>query len=103
MDRNAPIAGLAPVHPGALLAEVLAALPQGKSDITRLLKISRPALDNILNGKSAVSPAMALRLAKLLGQAPEFWLNMQMQYDLKVAGAALAAELEQIPRLEVAA
>lgn len=103
MDRNAPIAGLAPVHPGALLAEVLAALPQGKSDITRLLKISRPALDNILNQKTAVTPAMALRLGKLLGQTPEFWLNLQMQYDLKVAGAAMADELAQIPTLEVAA
>lgn len=103
MDRNAPIAGLAPVHPGALLAEVLAALPQGKSDITRLLKISRPALDNILNQKTAVTPAMALRLGKLLGQTPEFWLNLQMQYDLKVAGAAMAAELAQIPTLDVAA
>ncbi len=103
MDRNAPIAGLAPVHPGALLAEVLVALPHGKSDITRLLKISRPALDNILNQKTAVTPAMALRLGKLLGQAPEFWLNLQMQYDLKVAGAAMAAELAEIPTLEVAA
>lgn len=103
MDRNAPIAGLAPVHPGVLLAEVLAALPQGKSQITRLLKISRPALDNVLGGKSAVTPAMALRLGRLLGQAPEFWLNLQMQYDLKVAGAELAAELAEIPRLEVAA
>lgn len=103
MDRNAPIAGLAPVHPGALLTEILAALPQGKSDITRLLRISRPALDNVLNRKSSISPAMALRLAKLLNQSPEFWLNMQMQYDLKVAGEAMAAELAEIPTLEVAA
>ncbi len=103
MDRIAPIAALAPVHPGAVLDQVLAALPQNKVQITCMLKISRPALDNILRERSAVSPAMALRLGKLLGNSPEFWLNLQMQYDLKVAGAAMAAELEQIPTLEVAA
>jgi addiction module HigA family antidote len=103
MDRNAPIAGLAPVHPGALLAEVLANLPHGKSEIARLLRISRPALDKILKGITGISPAMALKLGKLFGQTPEFWLNLQMQYDLKVAGAAMAAELAQIPTLKVAA
>ena len=103
MASTAPIAALAPVHPGAFLSEVvLPALPQGKSEIARLLGISRQALYNVLDGKSDVTPDLALRLGKLLGNGGAFWLNLQMQYSLKTAGERLAAELEAIPTLTAA-
>lgn len=103
MASTAPIAALAPVHPGAFLSEViLPALPQSKSEVARLLGISRRALYNVLEGKSDVTPDLALRLGKLLGNGGEFWMNLQVQYSLKVAGERLAAELASIPTLDAA-
>lgn len=103
MATLAPIAALEPVHPGSFLSEViLPGLPQGKSEIARLLGISRQALYNVLDAKSDVTPDLALRLGKLLGNGGEFWMNMQVQYSLKVAAKRLSAELASIPTLEAA-
>ena len=103
MASTAPIAALAPVHPGAFLSGViLPALPHGKSEIARLLGISRQALYNVLDGKSEVTPDLALRLGKLLGNGGEFWMAMQVQYSLKVARARLVDELASIPTLDAA-
>ena len=47
--------------------------------------MTRQALNNIINGKSGISPEMAIRLAKAFGSTPETWLRMQMVYDLAEA------------------
>ena len=100
MTDLSPIAGLAPVHPGAFLAEVvLPALPHGKSEVARLLGISRRALYNVLEGKSDITPDLALRLGKLLGNGGAFWMNLQVQHSLREAEARLAGELEAIPTI----
>jgi antitoxin HigA-1 len=92
----APLNGLPAVHPGEILTEILDAMPQGKAEVARALGISRPALYNILDGKSAITAAMALRLGRLLGNTPLFWMNLQAHYDLKVAAAAMAVDLAAI-------
>lgn len=103
MATQDPIAALAPVHPGAFLSEiVLPALPQSKSEVARLLGISRRALYNVLEGKSDVTPDLALRLGKLLGNGGAFWMNLQVQYSLKVSAERLSAELASIPTLDAA-
>jgi addiction module HigA family antidote len=69
---NPLLKGLRPVHPGELLREdILPALGRTKAEIARLLGISRQTLYDILNERQPVTPAMALRLAKLLGGSPE--------------------------------
>jgi addiction module HigA family antidote len=88
--------GLDPVHPGAILADIIDAMPQGKAEIARALGISRPALYNILDGSNAVTASMALRLGKLFGNEPQFWLNLQATHDLKVARGAMAEDLAAI-------
>ena len=45
----------------------------------------RQALNNIVNGKSGISPEMAIRLTKAFGSTPETWLRMQLAYDLAAA------------------
>ena len=92
-----------PIHPGEMLREdILPALGRPKTEIARLLGISRQTLYDILNEKQPVPAGMALRLGKLCGDGPDIWLNMQKRYDLQIAERELAAELEKIPHLEAA-
>ena len=92
--------GLPPMHPGELLREdVLPALGRPKAEIARLLGISRQTLYDILGEKQPVTPAMALRLGKLLGNGPTLWLNLQRRHDLWRAERDLGSEIEEMPTL----
>jgi addiction module HigA family antidote len=51
----------------------------------KILGVTRQALNNVINGKSGISPEMAIRLSKAFGSTPETWLRMQLAYDLAVA------------------
>ncbi|MET2828932.1 HigA family addiction module antitoxin [Mesorhizobium shangrilense] len=94
--------GLPAMHPGELLREdLIPALEKPKTEIAKLLGISRRTLYNILDEKQPVSVAMALRLGKLICNGPVFWLNLQRTYDLERAGKALSAEIEAIPTLHL--
>lgn len=94
---------LRPVHPGEILREdILPALGRPKTEIARLLGISRQTLYDILDEKQPVTAGMALRLGKLCGDGPDIWLNLQKRYDLKIAERELAAEIDKIPQLEAA-
>ncbi|OBQ84647.1 MULTISPECIES: HigA family addiction module antitoxin [unclassified Mesorhizobium] len=92
------------MHPGELLREdVLPALDKPKSEIAKLLGISRRTLYDILDEKQPITVAMALRIGKLVGNGPVLWLNLQRNYDLEQAEKALSAEIEAIPTLHAAA
>jgi antitoxin HigA-1 len=102
MTRKRPWA-IRPIHPGEMLREdVLPALGRPKTEIARLLGISRQTLYDILNEKQPVTAAMALRLGKLCGDGPEIWLSLQKRYDLQVAERELGDTLDAIPRLQAA-
>jgi len=89
---------IAPVHPGEVLAEEIAA--RGLTAHALGLKLRAPAnrITEIVSGKRGVSPDTALRLARALGPGAAFWLNLQTQYDLAMAekrlGAKIRAEVE---------
>jgi antitoxin HigA-1 len=103
MVKNRLLRGLKPMHPGEMLRQdVLPALGRSKSEIARLLGISRQTLYDILDEKQPVSPAMALRIGKLLGNGPELWINLQRAYDLATAERELAGEIKKIPTLPAA-
>jgi antitoxin HigA-1 len=51
----------------------------------KVLGVTRQALNNVINGKSGISPQMAIRLSKAFGSTPETWLRMQFAYDLAKA------------------
>jgi len=103
MSRNRLIRGLKPMHPGELLREdVLPSLGKPKTEIARLLGISRQTLYDILDARQPVSPGMALRLGKLCGNGPDLWINLQRAYDLQVAERRLASKLKKIPTLTAA-
>ena len=71
-----------PTHPGELLREdVIPATGRSKTEIARLLGISRQHLHDILSEKKPVTPAVAVRLGKLFGDGPGVWLRMQASHD----------------------
>lgn len=79
-----------PTHPGEILREdVLPALNMTQAELARRLGVSRLTVSDLLHEKRALSPDMALRLAKLTHTTPESWLRMQQALDLW--------ELEQTP------
>ena len=80
---NPLLKGLRPIHPGEMLREdILPAVGRPKTEIARLLGISRQTLYDLSAEKQPVTPQMAMRIGKLLGNGPALWLNMQTAYDL---------------------
>ena len=74
------------MHPGELLREeILPALARPKTEIAKLLGVSRQTLYDIIDEKQPVTATMALRLGKLCGNGPDLWLNLQKRYDLQRA------------------
>jgi len=69
-------------HPGKILADDIAATGESKSALAERLGISRRALYDLIEGKSAITAPMALRLERSFGASAEFWLGLQSQYDL---------------------
>ena len=72
-----------PMHPGAFIQRVyLDPFKIGSNELARRLQVSSGLISRLINGKSDVSPAMALKLSVVLGRSPESWLLMQDNYDL---------------------
>ncbi len=72
-----------PSHPGAIVRhDCIEPLGPTVTEAARILGLTRQALNNLVNGKAGVSAEMAVRLAKAFGSEPEFWLRLQMNYDL---------------------
>ncbi len=97
MTKKLPNRGLPPMHPGELLREeILPALGPPKTEIAKLLGVSRQTLYDILDEKQP------LRLGKLCGNGPDLWLNLQKRYDLQRAEQELGEKIKAFPTLKVA-
>ena len=103
MATNPLLKGLRPMHPGEMLREeVLPSLGKSKTEIAGLLGISRQTLFDILRERQPVTPAMALRFGKLLGNGPDIWIDLQRSYDLYLAEKQLGNVLAKIPTISAA-
>ena len=72
-----------PPHPGETVRyDCLEPLGLTVTEGAKVLGVTRQALNNLVNGKSGISPEMAIRLSKAFGSSPETWLGMQIDYDL---------------------
>ena len=92
-----------PTHPGEMLLEDF--LPDFQLTVAGLAEavgVSRQSINELLRGRRAVSPEMALRLARLFGNTPEFWLNVQRAVDLWDAGQSIGSTVAKIKPLQVA-
>lgn len=75
-----------PPHPGRSIRNAcLEPLGLSVTAGAKALGVTRQALNNVINGKSGISPEMAIRLSKAFGSTPETWLRMQLSYDLAQA------------------
>jgi addiction module HigA family antidote len=75
-----------PPHPGGSIRRAcLEPLGLSVTEGAKILGVSRQALNNVINGKSGISPEMAIRISKAFGSTPETWLRMQIAYDLALA------------------
>jgi addiction module HigA family antidote len=75
-----------PVHPGRIVRhDCLEPLGLSISEGAKILGVTRQALNNVITGKSGISPEMAIRLTKAFGSTEETWLRMQLAYDLAAA------------------
>jgi addiction module HigA family antidote len=75
-----------PAHPGRSIRDAcLEPLGLSVTEGAEILGVTRQALNNVINGRSGISPEMAIRLSKAFGSTPETWLGMQLAYDLAQA------------------
>ncbi len=87
-----------PTHPGEmLLEEFLIPLGMTQKELSQRIRVSYPRVNEIVGGHRGVTPDTALRLARLFGTTPEFWLNGQLAWDLYQAmHAETAKAIEEI-------
>ena len=87
-----------PPHPGrSIRAACLEPMGLSVTEGAKILGVSRQTLTKVINGKSGISPAMAIRLTKAFGSTPETWLRMQVAYDLAAARKAEDKIKVQLP------
>ena len=93
---------MVPVHPGSVLREELEARSLSANAVARALRVSSGRIVDILNGKRAISADTALRLGKYFGVSPEIWLELQSEYELRVARLTTWKQVELQVRTRVA-
>jgi addiction module HigA family antidote len=88
------------IHPGEHLAEELDALNMSAAELARQLNVPTNRVTEILNGQRAITGDTALRLAHFFGTSPEFWLNLQSLYELRLAEAKTGKAIKKLPTLK---
>lgn len=87
---------LTAIHPGEFLSETLGELGYTQAAFARAIDISPMRLSHVINGSRPVTAELALRLGRALDQTPQYWLNLQTDYDLKTAEANIGSKLRAI-------
>jgi addiction module HigA family antidote len=74
-----------PIHPGEILADELEALSMSALALAKALHVPHNRISQIIAGKRGITADTALRLSQFFGTTPEFWLNLQKSYELRLA------------------
>ncbi len=90
---------VAAIHPGEHLAEELRELGMSAAELARKLAVPTNRITAILNGQRGITGDTALRLAHFFGTSPEFWLNLQSLYELRMARKRAGSLIKSLPRL----
>src|SRR5713101_5382762 len=88
------------IHPGEHLAEELEELGMSAAELARQLKVSTSRITEIINGQRAITGDTALRLGHFFGTNPQFWLNLQSLYDLRLAERRARKTIKALPTLK---
>jgi len=91
-----PTNKMRPIHPGEVLREeFLVPLGVNAHALAMELKVPAPRINDIVRERRSVTPDTALRLARYFGTTPQFWLNLQTSYDLKLAERESGEKIER--------
>jgi addiction module HigA family antidote len=88
------------IHPGEHLAEELKTLGMSAAELARKIRVPTNRVTQILNGQRSVTGDTALRLAHFFGTSPEFWLNLQSLYELRIAQQKVGKAIKGLPTLK---
>ena len=87
---------LSPIHPGEVLAEeFLAAMGITQYRLAKSIGVPPRRVNEVVLGKRGITADTALRLSRYFGNSPEFWLGLQMDYDLELAEDRMAGRIER--------
>ena len=89
-------------HPGVILKEELAETGVTLTELARQIDVPANRMSQIINGKRAVTGDTALRLARWFDTSPQFWMNLQALYDVRLAEQHAGAEIRNLPTRPVA-
>src|SRR3569832_2052440 len=81
------------IHPGEILAEELEAIDVTPTELAREVRVPANRFSQIVQGKRAVTGDTALRLGHWFGTSPQFWLNLQGSYEIRVAAVEAGREI----------
>jgi antitoxin HigA-1 len=99
MKIKTPANGLPAVHPGEFLRETLEELGLTQAAFADVIGVSPMRVSHLLRGDRPVTAELALRLGRALGQTPQYWLNLQTTYDLKLAQSEMKDSLLAVREL----
>ena len=88
------------IQPGEQLTEELRALDMTAAELARRLRVPTNRVTGILNGQRAITGDTALRLGHFFGTSPEFWLNLQSLYELRLAEQRAGKTIRSLPTLK---
>src|SRR5258707_14936525 len=88
------------IHPGKHLAEELEALEMSAAELARKIAVPTNRVTQILNGTRSIPGDTALRLAHFFGTSPQFWLNLQTLYDVRIAEQKAGKAIRSLPSLK---
>lgn len=95
---------LTPIHPGEILQEeFLGSMNISQSQLARDIDVPHRRINEIVNGKRAITPDTAMRLSVYFGTTAEFWMNLQITYDLRVLSKSKQSVYDNLPHADEAA
>lgn len=102
LDDDALLIGRPPVHPGEFLREdYMPELGLSVAGLAKRLGVTRQTVNEIIREKRGLSPEMCLRLGRLFGTTPQFWMNMQQKVDLWNSMELHCEDIEKVQPLDV--
>lgn len=85
-----------PIHPGEFLAEILGDMGISQAEFARAIGVSPMRISHVIRGDRPVTAELALLFGRAFDQSPQYWLNLQASYDLKIAKANIGKRLAGI-------
>ena len=94
--------GLPPIRPCEYLREILEQRRLSQAHFARVIGVAPMRISHVIKGARPVTAELALLFGRVFGQSPQYWLNLQASYDLKLAEHAIAIQLKGVSELEAA-